>query len=73
MVEENCCCYLVQDNFNKDNLIIFEKAIKKSLYQTSPQEREDLEQELYIKLFVKMKSLNFREDAPSFWGLLKKS
>ncbi|MEC1716481.1 hypothetical protein [Schinkia azotoformans] len=62
-------CYSLE----QDNLKRFEKVIKKALYQTAPQEREDLEQELYIKLFEKMKNLNFREEAPSFWGLFEKN
>ncbi|HHY71958.1 MAG TPA: hypothetical protein GX497_01775 [Bacillus bacterium] len=66
MTKENCY------SLEQDNLKRFEKVIKKSLYQTALQEREYLEQELYIKLFEKMKNLNFREEAPSFWGLFEK-
>ncbi|MBD8589758.1 hypothetical protein IFT92_18355 [Peribacillus simplex] len=50
-----------------------EGTIKRALSQTALQERGDLEQELYIKVFEKTKNLNFKEEAPSFWELLKKN
>lgn len=66
--EENCC-----NDTGKDFLKRFQGTIKKSLSQTALQEREDLEQELYIKIFEKTKNLSFRENAPSFWELLRKN
>lgn len=47
---------------------IYKKHIKRSLSQTALQERDDLEQEIYIKIFQKIKTLDFKEEAPSFWG-----
>ncbi|MEY9980602.1 hypothetical protein [Lysinibacillus sp. RC79] len=60
------------ENIENDYLKIYKKHIKQSLSQTALQERADLEQELYIKIFQKMKSLNFREEAPSFWDFFTK-
>lgn len=51
---------------------VYKKYIQKSLSQTALQEQDDLEQELYIKIFQKIKNLNFREEAPSFWGFFTK-
>ncbi|MEN2468191.1 hypothetical protein [Ornithinibacillus sp. JPR2-1] len=48
----------------------FNFKIKKSLRNTSFQEREDLEQEIKTKIIEKIHSVEFGE-APSFWCLLK--
>ncbi|MEN2467337.1 hypothetical protein [Ornithinibacillus sp. FSL M8-0202] len=47
----------------------FEFKIKKSLHNTSYQEREDLEQEIKTKIIEKIHSVEFGE-APSFWRLI---
>jgi predicted component of type VI protein secretion system len=47
----------------------FEFKIKKSLRHTSHQEREDLEQEIKLKIVEKVQTVNFKEP-PSFWWLL---
>ena len=49
----------------------FEIPIKRALFQTNLQEREDLEQELLLKIFLKSKNLSFKENAPEFWGFFK--
>ncbi|WP_042147997.1 helix-turn-helix domain-containing protein [Paucisalibacillus sp. EB02] len=59
---------------NKDieNIINdFEFKIKKSLNNTSYQEREDLEQEIKTKIIEKIHSVELGE-APSFWWLINK-
>lgn len=67
-IEEACSSCNNEDCFRK-----LEGTIKRALSQTALQERGDLEQELYIKVFEKTKNLNFKEEAPSFWELLKKN
>lgn len=49
----------------------FNFKIKKSLNNTSYQEREDLEQEIKAKIIEKIHSVEFGE-APSFWYLVNK-
>lgn len=48
----------------------FQPKIKKSLRETSFQDREDLEQEINMKIIEKMNTVKFRE-SPSFWSFLK--
>lgn len=48
----------------------FEKSIKRALYQTAFQEREDLEQELYLKILDKMSNMEFKEEIPNFWDII---
>jgi len=48
----------------------FTPKIKKSLFNTSYQSREDLEQEIKLKIIEKMRTIHF-EDPPSFWSLVK--
>jgi hypothetical protein len=48
----------------------FEFKIKKSLKNTSYQEREDLEREIKTKIIEKVHSVQFGE-APSFWWIVK--
>ncbi|WP_207117990.1 hypothetical protein [Peribacillus simplex] len=67
-IEEACSSCNIEVCFRK-----LEGTIKRALSQTALQERGDLEQELYIKVFEKTKNLNFKEEAPSFWELLKKN
>ncbi|MED4320063.1 hypothetical protein P9232_01170, partial [Weizmannia sp. CD-2023] len=56
-----------------DFLKKFEKTVEKSLYQTDPQERDDLRQELYMKIYEKSSYLNFKKETPSFWDSALKS
>lgn len=63
--EDNCCCERIFD----DVLEEYEAVIQKNLYQTSPQEREDLAQELRIKLFLKYRSITLTKKAPQFFQL----
>ncbi|AIM16332.1 MULTISPECIES: hypothetical protein [Neobacillus] len=59
-------CY----NFNLEILLqLLEPKIKKSLSQTSYQEREDLEQEIKLKMIEKYHNHKFNE-APKFWDLI---
>jgi hypothetical protein len=50
-------------------LQLLEPKIKKSLSQTSYQEREDLEQEIKLKMIEKYHNHKFNE-APKFWDLI---
>ncbi|MCY7540066.1 sigma-O factor regulator RsoA [Bacillus pumilus] len=47
----------------------FTPMIKKKLQNTAYQEREDLEQELYIKLIEKVDRLIYQE-VPGFWEFI---
>ncbi|WP_010095563.1 helix-turn-helix domain-containing protein [Ornithinibacillus scapharcae] len=48
----------------------FDPKIKRSLSSTTYQEREDLEQEIKIKIIEKLSTVKFK-DSPRFWDLLK--
>lgn len=50
-----------------DILDKFEYKIKKSLKNTNYQEREDLEQEIKLKIMEKISSVKFNKP-PSFWS-----
>lgn len=47
----------------------FNWKIKKSLSNTSFQEREDLEQEIKLKIIQKLNTVEFQEP-PSFWNIV---
>lgn len=64
---EKCNQFLALEFYRR-----YEEAIKRALSQTTFQEREDLQQELYIKIFEKSRDLNFREEAPKFWEYFEK-
>lgn len=49
----------------------FNPQIKKVLKNTSYQEREDLEQEIKVKILEKLNSLNI-ESTPGFWEFINK-
>lgn len=48
----------------------FESSIKKSLYQTSYNHREDLNQELNIKILDAVRDYNF-DKCPGFWEFIR--
>lgn len=54
----------------EQTLMNFDLKIKKCLYQTNLSEREDLCQEIKLKIIEKLMYIEF-EDFPSFWELLK--
>lgn len=54
----------------EQTIIDFDSKIKKCLYQTNLSEREDLSQEIKLKIIEKLMFIEFR-DFPSFWELLK--
>ncbi|MEE3808220.1 MULTISPECIES: hypothetical protein [Lysinibacillus] len=59
----------MENNYNEETLIIIENfmpKIKQCLHQTSYQEREDLEQEIKLKIIEKMATKEFK-DTPGFW------
>ncbi len=56
----------------EDILKRFNPQIKKVLKNTSYQEREDLEQEIKVKILEKVNSLNI-ESPPGFWEFIKKN
>lgn len=59
----------MENNYNEETLMIIENftpKIKQCLYQTSYQEREDLEQEIKLKIIEKLATQEFN-DTPSFW------
>lgn len=47
----------------------FDLKIKKCLNQTNSSEREDLSQEIKLKIIEKLLSIEF-DDSPSFWELV---
>lgn len=54
---------------NEETLTIIENfipKIKHCLHNTDYQEREDLEQEIKLKIIEKLATVRF-QDAPSFW------
>lgn len=53
-----------------DILDSFKPKIKKSLRNTDYQDREDLEQEIIMKIIEKYPSIN-HHDCPSLWELLE--
>ena len=60
----------MQNNMNEEMLIIIENftpKIKQCLHQTSYQDREDLEQEIKLKIIEKLTTKEF-ENTPSFWN-----
>lgn len=61
---------MIKEEDQIDYINRFERAIKKAVYQTGVHEREDLEQELYLKIFEKMGQIDFRDEAPNFWDLI---
>ncbi|GGJ77084.1 hypothetical protein [Virgibacillus salexigens] len=60
---------------NAEYLVIYEVLdefkwkIKRSLANTSYQEREDLEQEIKLKIIEKLYTVEF-ENPPSFWSFI---
>ncbi|WDV06125.1 hypothetical protein [Lysinibacillus irui] len=59
----------MENNYNEEALMIIENftpKIKQCLHQTSYQEREDLEQEIKLKIIEKLAKQEFN-DTPSFW------
>lgn len=61
-----------EKNVSEDEIIKkFERPIEKALFQTNPQEREDLKQVLLMKVLQKSKEISFKEDAPEFWSFFK--
>lgn len=59
----------MENNYNEEALMIIENftpKIKQCLHQTSYQEREDLEQEIKLKIIEKLATQEFN-DTPSFW------
>lgn len=48
----------------------FQPKIKKSLSNTNYQDREDLEQEIKVKIIEKLTNIKFN-DCPSIWELLE--
>jgi hypothetical protein len=62
--KEDCCNITLELLLN-----LFEPKINKSLSQTSFQEREDLKQEIKLKIVEKFYNHRFNE-APKFWDLI---
>ncbi|WP_155590015.1 hypothetical protein [Lysinibacillus cavernae] len=59
----------MENKYNEETLMIIENfipKIKQCLHQTSFQEREDLEQEIKLKIIEKLATKEF-QDTPSFW------
>lgn len=60
---------ILESRYNEENLTIIEDfipKIKQCLHNTDYQEREDLEQEIKLKIIEKLATVQF-QDAPSFW------
>ncbi|TQR31745.1 hypothetical protein C7Y47_14110 [Lysinibacillus sphaericus] len=60
---------ILENQYNEDTLTIIENfipKIKQCLHNTDFQEREDLEQEIKLKIIEKLATVEF-QDAPSFW------
>jgi hypothetical protein len=63
-VKDNC-----DMNF-EDFLKLFEPKIYKSLSQTIYQEREDLAQEICLKMIEKYQRQKFNDNTPKFWEMI---
>jgi len=60
---------ILENRYNEETLTIIENfipKIKQCLHNTDYQEREDLEQEIKLKIIEKLATVEF-QDAPSFW------
>ncbi|UPW82626.1 hypothetical protein [Lysinibacillus sp. Ag94] len=60
---------ILENQYNEEALTIIENfipKIKQCLHNTEFQEREDLEQEIKLKIIEKLATVEF-QDAPSFW------
>ncbi|MFJ3389701.1 MULTISPECIES: hypothetical protein [unclassified Lysinibacillus] len=60
---------ILENQYNEETLTIIENfipKIKQCLHNTDFQEREDLEQEIKLKIIEKLATVEF-QDAPSFW------
>ena len=60
---------IFENRYNEETLTIIENfipKIKQCLHNTDFQEREDLEQEIKLKIIEKLATVKF-QDAPSFW------
>ncbi|MEB2280560.1 hypothetical protein LAV73_11185 [Lysinibacillus xylanilyticus] len=60
---------IFENQSNEETLTIIENfipKIKQCLYNTEYQEREDLEQEIKLKIIEKLATVRF-QDPPSFW------
>ncbi|MBG9456125.1 hypothetical protein ABE61_19300 [Lysinibacillus sphaericus] len=60
---------ILENRYNEETLTIIENfipKIKQCLHNTDFQEREDLEQEIKLKIIEKLATVEF-QDAPSFW------
>lgn len=60
---------ILENQYNEDTLTIIENfipKIKQCLHNTDFQEREDLEQEIKLKIIEKLATVEF-QNAPSFW------
>lgn len=65
-MDEFCC------DLKPEHLKQLDKNIKKHLMKTSIEDREDLQQEIYIKIFEKMDNIEFKEKPPRFWSFFEK-
>lgn len=60
---------ILENRYNEETLTIIENfipKIKQCLHNTDFQEREDLEQEIKLKIIEKLATVEF-QGAPSFW------
>ena len=60
---------ILENQYNEETITIIENfipKIKQCLHNTDFQEREDLEQEIKLKIIEKLATVEF-QDAPSFW------
>ncbi|WP_047981741.1 helix-turn-helix domain-containing protein [Ornithinibacillus contaminans] len=48
----------------------FDKKIKKSIHNTNPQERDDLEQEIKMKIMEKVSNFIDEAHTPGFWKFI---
>lgn len=63
---------ILENQYDEETLTILENfmpKIKQCLHNTDFQEREDLEQEIKLKIIEKLATVDF-QDAPSFWDFL---
>jgi len=74
-LKENIGCQNKKTEYISKEYIIetYEKTIDFALFQTNPNERQDLKQELYTRIFEKLRDLDFKKDAPSFWGYFEEN
>ncbi|GIN41987.1 hypothetical protein M3685_12420 [Heyndrickxia oleronia] len=65
---DELCCDLHPSLINKLNA-----TMRKKLSNVHPNDKNDLQQELCIKIFEKSQKIEFRDNPPKFWSFFKET